>query len=157
MHTWGLFTEITTLHSLNRASGIRALKRDNFDVHDVCRISGHKNPNNLRHYHAPTKMDKLRQAMSIQHGNKTIDTGVYKRDNCKLLIDSYRGQLENVCLLTVARSSVIIRFVLTNWEAPIGSFDQIRGSHWPIWSKRNGQWLMNVLVVILLDKTVSVG
>ena len=51
-----------------------------------------------------------------------------------------------VCIWpAVARSSVIVRFVLTKWEAPIGPFDQIRGSYWPIWSKQNGRWLMNVL------------
>ena len=47
---------------------------------------------------------------------------------------------------SVARSSVIIHLVLTKWEAPIGPFNQIGGSHWPIYSKRNGQCLMIALL-----------
>ena len=34
-------------------------------------------------------------------------------------------------------SSVGVRFVLTKLEAPIGPYNQIRSSYWPIWSKRN--------------------
>ena len=31
-------------------------------------------------------------------------------------------------------------------SARVGIISQIRSSHWPIWSKRNGRWLMNVLL-----------
>ena len=51
---------------------------------------------------------------------------------------------------SVGNSSVSVRFVLTKWEAPIGPYNQIRSSHWPIWSKRNKCWLMNCLLVFPL-------
>ena len=56
----------------------------------------------------------------------------------------YTGILFNLTL--VGNSSVSVRFVLTKWEAPIGPCNQIRSSHWPIWSKRNERWLMNCLL-----------
>lgn len=64
-------------HSL-RSTGIQALHRDGFSVHDICRMTGHKNPNNLKHYFVLTKMDKIRMATSLQHGHKTYDSGVYR-------------------------------------------------------------------------------
>ena len=110
-------------------------------------------------------------------------------------IEKRRGNLFHALPKPVANSSFSIRFVLTKWEAPIGPYNQIRSSHWSIWSKRNERWLMNCLqeswidtlkefsckrivffshrpngflemsvndmtilfLVILLDKTVSVG
>ena len=46
---------------------------------------------------------------------------------------------------SVARSSVIVRFVLTKWANGSLWFDQMDQWELLIWSKRNGRWLMNVL------------
>ena len=60
----------------------------------------------------------------------------------------------DVCLCqSVGNSSVGVRFVLTKWEAPIGQYNQIRSSHWPIWSKRNERRLMNCLLWISCTTT----
>ena len=46
----------------------------------------------------------------------------------------------------VARSSVIVRFVLTKWAYGSLWFDQMGQRELLIWSKRNGRWLINALL-----------
>ena len=53
-------------------------------------------------------------------------------------------------LIPVARSSVIIRFVLTTWANGSLWFDQMGQWELLIWSKRNGRWLMNALLWSIL-------
>ena len=54
---------------------------------------------------------------------------------------------------SVARSSVIVRFVLTKWANGSLWFDQMDQWELLICSKRNGRWLMNALLIL----TLSVG
>ena len=49
--------------------------RDEFAETRVIKVSGHKTTATLSHYDSSTAVDKMKMALSIQHGRKTLDTG----------------------------------------------------------------------------------
>ena len=70
---------------------------------------------------------------------------VYLLGQSKRLRGCSEIKLASPRLCPVARSSVIIRFVLTTWANGSLWFDQIGQWELLIWSKRNGRWLMNAV------------
>ena len=79
---------------ISRATGLRAMLRDEFEERRVCKVSGHKAIQNLSSYHSLTEVDKMKMAISIQHGHESLDTGT------EIKFNNIKGPIENGCVTT---------------------------------------------------------
>ena len=59
-------------HSI-RATGIRALRKSGYDKYQICKMTGHRDPNTLANYDSLDLLDRTKMALGLQHGHVTME------------------------------------------------------------------------------------
>ena len=89
-------------HSI-RATGIRALRKSGYDKYQICKMTGHRDPNTLANYDSLDLLDRTKMALGLQHGHKTM--GGKRVDIDSLMVTTETGTHDDSGFIDITQSN----------------------------------------------------